>query len=1036
MSETDENRLAVSQGGRKLAWFQRLQELGHRRLNIPFLCDKFLEDFSTAISRAEMGFKVITRTLDPLAQIGMLRAQADGKSVFPDYLSYVCNLLANQDRFTFANQTSIHDTLAKWLLANIDTIRTCGDEYQTSFLKKEHEAFYAVSMNQLNSEVGKLHITGSRTKQEVKIASDFPASLKQVFQSVTFGEADYQEVFKVFNVLRETVTRADKPSDKLTVNDRSVIESARKDTVGQIIPSLPIADVQAHPCLALLYRHALTWEKPESGIKTGVLNGFLCYAYLMVVGWRVYGDTLGRMLKHQPYIDLRDSLFTLLGKNCQPKLSDFFQGATAPKKFANWDSALLSRFVDLSGQPLSLPDDPVNPTRTASVTYVASNMVVPDAARMSEHTAAIKKAINGLGRCPLALGPSAEPLTMTSVKMRKERWSPEVAMLARQLACAMMRNALQVEYNLASQTPNALYIHVSDEDLAQYLPDLPEARELEENVFEDLEEFADKDPNTYRVYCHGLVVEGYEDARTESDAGPSMEPPVRRKSMRASGQVYTQDMDWSAKWAQAKAKRLDPSRLPDPVAALKAKRQAEQAALDDDVAASSKDANVQPPAAPMDPQPRTSAVEDRPEPLAKPAAGARTGTRPPSPPAEIGAASAVPAAIVPGGLKGFTVRPTAKGTSKGTGPGAGEDAMDVDVPGEVQPQPSQGGTVLVPSSSQLTAEPENVVEREAEVSEDQMPMSSLPDVVPNTFPNEPSQAPRYETFRPQLEPPTDEEVEEFRALVAALDVDAISAIFQQAVGEVTDDPAVGWFKGEPDARYDARRAKFRRLVSQRKGDLLSDEILAYVRDDHPAVRPQVPWSDWASDWGASDGAGLIPDTIEERYLKRAEADNGPIYERAIGSDVPAREGPTGEGGAGTSRKRRDRSTSIVQDTRADGGLSPPKVRQRQDSSPSRQSPRPSSPTGGDADEDMFDVEPAPQTGRGAGTSSSATRTRAPSPSGSQTKRTAATKKGAKGKLAVVPEEPVADRGMDERPGRGGGGGAGRVQGRQIAPRHP
>ncbi|KAI1781977.1 hypothetical protein LXA43DRAFT_1069499 [Ganoderma leucocontextum] len=509
LSEADENRLSVSQAAAKLAWFHKLQELGQRRLNIPFLCDKFLEDFSTAISRAEMGFKVITRTLDPLAQIGMLRAQADGKSVFPDYLSYVCNLLANQDRFTFANQTTIHDTLAKWLLANIDTIRTCGDEYQTSFFKKEHEAFYAVSMNQLNSEVAKLHISGSRTKQEVKVASDFPASLKQVFKSVTFGEADYQEVFAVFNVLRDTVTRADKGSDKLTVKDRSVIESAKKDTVGRIIPSLPITDVQAHPCLALLYRHALTWEKPESVAKTGILNGFLCYAYLMVVGWRVYGDTLGRMLKHQPYIDLRDSLFTLLGKHCQPTLSDFFGRPGATTKFANWDSALLSRFVDLSGQPLSPPEDPVNPTRTASVTYVASNMVVPDASRMLGHTAAVKKAIDGLGRCPLALGPSTESLTMTTGKMRKEPWSAEVAGVARQLARAMMRNALQAEYNLASQTENGRYVHVSDEDLAQYLPDLPAARELGENEFEDLEEFAYEDPDAYSLYCHGLVAEGF-----------------------------------------------------------------------------------------------------------------------------------------------------------------------------------------------------------------------------------------------------------------------------------------------------------------------------------------------------------------------------------------------------------------------------------------------------------------------------------------------------------------------------------------------
>ncbi|KAI1784123.1 hypothetical protein LXA43DRAFT_1101737 [Ganoderma leucocontextum] len=1054
MSETDDNRLAVSQAGQKLAWFHQLQELGERRLNIPFLCDKFLEDFSNVISRAEMGFKVITRTLDPLAQIGMLRAQGDGKSVFPDYLSYVCNLLGNRDRFTFTTTAEIHDALAKWLLANIDTIRTCGDEYATSFFKKDHESFYGVSMNQLNSEVAKLHISGSRAKQEVKAANDFPNSLKEAFKSVTFGEGDYKEVFSVYTVLRDTVTRSLKASDKLTPVDRSVIEGATNDTVGRIIPSLPITDVKTYPCLALLYRHALTWEKPESGPKTGVSNGFLCYAYLMVVGWRVYGDTLGRMLQHQPYIDLRESLFTFLGEHCQPDLADFFGRPGATKKFANWDSALESRFVDLSGQPLSRPEEAAGAKGKAAVTYLASNMVVPDASRMSEHTLAVKKAIDGLGRWPLALGANADSLTMTTGKMRKEPWSREVALVARKLACAMMRNALQAEYNLAFPKLNAPYTHISDEDLAQYLPELPEARELGENEFEDLEEFAFEDPDRYTVYCHGLVAEGYEDARTgaptESEAGPSTGPTVHRKAMRPSGQVYTQDMDWSARWAQMKARRLDRSRLPDPVAALKAKRGAEEAALNDEVvevdptAQSSTNATVAPRAAATDPQPGSSAVEDGPERRGEAPPRPRTGTDPASTPAEPGSASAVPAKHVSGGLDKFAVRPKAKAASMGAGTGRGEDAMDVDVPGEsglgplaLPAQPSQPETVLVPSSSQVVPEPENEVESEVPMWDDRMPMSSVPDMVPNTFPNEPSQAPRYETFRLQLEPPTDDEVAEIQGLVEALDVRAISEIFQQVMGEVTDDPAVGWFEGEPNARYDARRAKFWHLVSKRKGDLLPDEIFAYLRDDHPAVRPEVPWSDWTIDWGSEDGAGLIGESIGERFPKRADADNGPVYEREIGSDVPMTEGPTGDGGAGTSRKRQDRSSSIVQDTRADGGMSPPKARLKQDPPASRATPPPpplSSPTGAGEDEDMLDPEAMPPPRQRAAKAPTATRTRAGSSASGKAKKVAPAKKAAKGKLVAVDEEDVEDRATDDEGGGGGTGRPGRVAGKQMAPR--
>ena len=178
---------------------------------------------------------------------------------------------------------------------------------------------------------------------------------------------DCEAVIDIFKILRSTVDRITArsppaPTGKkkvkivpLTDLDIESIVNLNKDVMGRVLPELSLTHVSKHPCLAMLYRHALTWQTPESGLKTGKANGFLAYAYLLYVGWRVYGDTIGRMITLDSYINLRASLFSFLGQHCQPTLDDFFnpsQSEPSRKLYANWDHKVIDKFVDRFGKPL------------------------------------------------------------------------------------------------------------------------------------------------------------------------------------------------------------------------------------------------------------------------------------------------------------------------------------------------------------------------------------------------------------------------------------------------------------------------------------------------------------------------------------------------------------------------------------------------------------------------------------------------------------------------------------------------------------
>ncbi len=453
-----------------------------------------------------------------------------------------------------------------------------------------------------------------------------------------------------------------------------------------------------------------------------------------------------------------------------------------------------------------------------------------------------------------------------------------------------MRNAMSGEFQLMSKTPDAPFIGLSSEDIEEFLPDLPDIGERDPNIFADMDDFAQRDPTRYALYRKGLVAEGYttSPASHGPDPSSSVVPDVRRKSIHPSGLVYPQDIDWTAGWALIKDEAVDTPHIPDPQDASKGKHR-------EGVTHST-------------PQPRPQ-IRLPVQPISCPAS-------PPSLPAPVPVGAV---AGVRGGLGGFKIRPTAKSASPLPKPDINNDHMNVDgtaakqrdasVP--IAPHPSQPGNLLIPSSSQLSSPTLDPVNDSQATSKDDKPSSSsLPDVVPSTFPDEQSQYPCHPTFRLQLGPPSDTEIAAFQAQLDELDVPALSKLLRDVLAEVTKDPKVGVVAGESTARFMARRWMFWHLVYMRKGDLVPDDVFSYIRDDYPTLDPGIEWSDFVADWGADDLGGMFYDTGIERFTDRHKANQGPVYEQlgdggtllshlpqVVSSDAPIAALPNASGAA-------------------------------------------------------------------------------------------------------------------------------------------
>ena len=60
-SEADQlDAVALEEAPMKVEWLQKLQIMGYRPLDVPFLCDKFMQDLVSALTGAEAGFKLVS----------------------------------------------------------------------------------------------------------------------------------------------------------------------------------------------------------------------------------------------------------------------------------------------------------------------------------------------------------------------------------------------------------------------------------------------------------------------------------------------------------------------------------------------------------------------------------------------------------------------------------------------------------------------------------------------------------------------------------------------------------------------------------------------------------------------------------------------------------------------------------------------------------------------------------------------------------------------------------------------------------------
>ena len=88
---------------------------------------------------------------------------------------------------------------------------------------------------------------------------------------------------------------------------------------------------------------------------------------------------------------------------------------------------------------------------------------------------------------------------------------------------------MESEFLILNRNPERAYVHPRDEDLVQFLPKMPKIVTSRDHSFRSLSQFAKEDPSQYRLFCHGLVVEGYAQAPeaekdgqpTDGDGGPS-----------------------------------------------------------------------------------------------------------------------------------------------------------------------------------------------------------------------------------------------------------------------------------------------------------------------------------------------------------------------------------------------------------------------------------------------------------------------------------------------------------------------------------
>ncbi|KAM5539828.1 hypothetical protein V8D89_006641 [Ganoderma adspersum] len=421
--EDKPDAIALHEAEDKLVWLFKLQQLSAHVLDVPFLSDKFLQDFSQIILAAEAGFKLTTRTLDLSAQIGLLRvAVTDSKSTI---------------------RQAAKDALCSWLLSNLPLIRKCSNLYQRKYLRLEHAAFYMISPNTLLADAVKIH--DHIGDKDFAVSMTFPAILKSTFETVEFTEADHVAVIDIFYILTESASRS-LPNPILTPEQTTDMIAAREDVLGRCLTDLSLSDVARFPCLSILYRHGLSWQTPEGAARKGKFNGFLMYAYFLFMSC-VF-------------------MATRLGACSRPNLDDFLSKHTERPSFTsfvNWDYKVLNHFVDAHGTSIAPKKNADGTPCPVPIKYTSGTVELYDTATMAKHTATVKKVVDSIIKCPLA-----------KYSAHTGMCSPRIARLTEEIATELLRIGLEDNFIVHNPIGKPPYVEVIDEDIEQFCPPLPQ----------------------------------------------------------------------------------------------------------------------------------------------------------------------------------------------------------------------------------------------------------------------------------------------------------------------------------------------------------------------------------------------------------------------------------------------------------------------------------------------------------------------------------------------------------------------------------
>ena len=495
---------------------------------------------------------------------------------------------------------------------------------------------------------------------------------------------------------------------------------------------------------------------------------------------------------------------------------------------------------------------------------------------------------------------------------------------------AFIRNALEAEARDVNENKKAPYVEVLPDDLEHFLPALPKAGPRTKNSYRSLTEFAEKDPTHYLVYRYGLVMEGY---MTVSSIAPEMSEdgkPVHRKSMRPSGEVYPQDMNWGSAWASVDPSTLDADLLPDPVANAKAKlaSAARTAAgtTSTSVGSSTCDPNVLPdPVAAAEAKVAAArknlaiaeAELHRAREMQAAQAGPKGGPAPtstdrpateveldldamdvdPAHPSntapqlrpETTAPATPPAALKPPQGLSHVPRPV-KRVNAAKPTEDSNQAMDVD-----RPRPSVPlaiPTTLGPNISPLTPLPDERMQTDAPLADPHISPSrsqAVPAPQPLHDSPTPPQLPSgvkipldvdvYQTETLAISTPTESEITDFKEVVKGCDADSLTAMVYAVVSHLQKDPEVGLNKqGTKPKNFKEFKRKFWAILREMRGSAVSDGVFPYLRDDHAVVDSGVGWVDFLEDMMGAGCGHVLLEGAEERFAQRAKPHFAPVFD--------------------------------------------------------------------------------------------------------------------------------------------------------------